>query len=32
VVVLDKNNRVRYTELVSEIADEPDYKSALNAL
>lgn len=32
VVVLDENNQVCYTELVSEIADEPDYESALNAL
>jgi thiol peroxidase len=32
VVVLDENNQVRYTELVPEIADEPDYEAALNAL
>jgi thiol peroxidase len=32
VLVLDENNQVRYTELVPEIADEPDYESALNAL
>ena len=32
VVVLDENNKVIYTELVPEIAREPDYDSALNAL
>jgi thiol peroxidase len=32
VVVLDENNKVLYTELVPEIADEPDYQSALAAL
>ena len=32
VVVLDENNRVRYTELVPEIAQEPDYNAALAAL
>lgn len=32
VVVLDENNRVLYTELVGEIADEPDYESALQAV
>ena len=32
VVVLDENNKVKYTELVPEIAREPDYDSALNAL
>ena len=32
VVVLDTDNDVIYSELVSEIADEPDYESALNAL
>ncbi|AOV16295.1 lipid hydroperoxide peroxidase [Acidihalobacter aeolianus] len=32
VVVLDENDRVVYTELVSEIADEPDYDAALAAL
>jgi thiol peroxidase len=32
VVVLDENNKVLYTELVPEIADEPDYTSALAAL
>ena len=32
VVVLDENNVVRYTELVPEIAQEPDYAAALAAL
>lgn len=32
VVVLDQQNRVIYTQLVSEIADEPDYDAALAAL
>ena len=32
VVVLDAQNKVRYTQLVPEIADEPDYASALKAL
>ena len=32
VVVLDENNKVVYTELVPEIADEPDYDAALAAL
>ncbi|MDG4553379.1 MAG: thiol peroxidase [Candidatus Competibacter sp.] len=32
VVVLDGNNTVRYTELVPEIAQEPDYNAALAAL
>lgn len=32
VVVLDGNNVVRYTELVSAIENEPDYESALKAL
>src|SRR5690625_3688474 len=31
VVVLDENNQVLYTELVPEIADEPDYEAALRA-
>lgn len=31
VVVLNEANEVIYTELVSEIADEPDYASALEA-
>ncbi|MCB1877400.1 MAG: thiol peroxidase [Chromatiales bacterium] len=32
VVVMDADNKVLYTQLVSEIADEPDYESALAAL
>ena len=32
VVVLDENNRVRYTQLVDEITTEPDYAAALAAL
>lgn len=32
VVVLDENNKVIYTQLVSEIAEEPDYAAALKAL
>jgi len=32
VVVLDEDNKVIYTQLVGEIADEPDYDSALAAL
>ncbi|MGH8271561.1 MAG: thiol peroxidase [Gammaproteobacteria bacterium] len=32
VVVLDADNKVRYTELVPEIAEEPGYEAALAAL
>jgi thioredoxin-dependent peroxiredoxin len=32
VVVLDENNTVTYTQLVPEIADEPDYDAAVSAL
>ena len=32
VVVLDENNKVLYTQLVGEIAEEPDYEAALAAL
>lgn len=32
VMVLDKNNKVVYTQLVPEITEEPDYSSALQAL
>lgn len=32
VIVLDGDNVVRYTELVSEIKNEPNYEAALNAL
>jgi len=32
VVVLSESNKVLYTQLVPEIADEPDYESALKVL
>nr|VFK37430.1 MAG: thiol peroxidase (atypical 2-Cys peroxiredoxin) [Candidatus Kentron sp. SD]VFK42181.1 MAG: thiol peroxidase (atypical 2-Cys peroxiredoxin) [Candidatus Kentron sp. SD]VFK79710.1 MAG: thiol peroxidase (atypical 2-Cys peroxiredoxin) [Candidatus Kentron sp. SD] len=32
VIVLDENDKVIYTQLVPEIADEPDYETALKAL
>lgn len=32
VVVIDEDDKITYTELVPEVADEPDYESALNAL
>jgi len=32
VVVIDENGTIKYTEQVSEIANEPDYESALAAL
>nr|WP_315035393.1 thiol peroxidase [uncultured Chryseobacterium sp.] len=32
VIVTDENNKVVYTEQVSEIADEPNYEAALGAL
>ncbi|MDO3386941.1 thiol peroxidase [Gilvimarinus sp. SDUM040013] len=32
VVVVDENGEVSYTQLVDEIADEPDYDGALKAL
>lgn len=32
VVVLDENDQVTYTQLVGEIAEEPDYEKALAAL
>jgi thiol peroxidase len=32
IVVLDEEDKVLYTELVPEIAQEPDYKSALKRL
>lgn len=32
VVVIDENDKVVYTQLVPEIAEEPDYESALAAL
>lgn len=32
IVVIDENGKVVHTELVSEIANEPNYEAALNAL
>jgi len=32
IVIIDENDKVIYTQLVSELADEPDYESALAAL
>ncbi len=32
IVVVDENGKVTYTQLVEEIADEPDYDAALKAL
>ncbi|MGR9045090.1 MAG: thiol peroxidase [Gammaproteobacteria bacterium] len=32
IVLIDERDRVIYTELVEELADEPDYESALEAL
>jgi len=32
VVVIDEQGQIRYTQLVPEIADEPDYEAALAAL
>jgi thiol peroxidase len=32
VVVLDENDKVLHSELVSEIADEPDYAAAIAVL
>ncbi len=32
IVVIDEHDKVVYTQLVSEIADEPDYSAALAAL
>ena len=32
VVVIDEEGKVTYTQLVSEIAEEPDYQSSLNIL
>lgn len=32
VIVLDSDNKVTFTQLVGEIAEEPDYEAALNAL
>ncbi len=32
IVIIDEKNNVAYTELVTEIADEPDYESALEII
>jgi thioredoxin-dependent peroxiredoxin len=32
VVVIDGNGKVKHSELVSEVVDEPNYEAALNAL
>lgn len=32
VVVIDENGKVRYTQLVSEVSNEPDYEAALQAV
>ena len=32
VIVIDKNNKVIYTEQVNEISDEPNYEAAINSL
>lgn len=32
IVVIDKQGKVKHTELVPQIGDEPDYDSAINAL
>jgi len=32
VFVVDQNNQIRYTELVPEITQEPDYESAMKAI
>jgi thiol peroxidase len=32
VLVLDPNNKVLHSELVSEVANEPNYEAALKAL
>ena len=32
VVVVDENNQILHSELVAEIADEPDYEAAISAL
>ena len=32
VVVVDENGKVLHAELVSEIANEPNYSAAINAL
>lgn len=32
VIVIDENGKVRYTQLVSEVSNEPDYEAALQAV
>lgn len=32
IVIIDENDKVIYTQLVSEIADEPDYETALKVI
>jgi thiol peroxidase len=32
IVVIDKHGKVKYTELVSAIGDEPDYEAALKEI
>ncbi len=32
IIIIDENGIIKYTEQVSEIVDEPNYESALNAL
>jgi thiol peroxidase len=32
VIVLDENGKVKYSQLVPEIAQEPDYEAVLQAL
>lgn len=32
IVIIDENDQVIYTQLVEELADEPDYENALEAL
>jgi thioredoxin-dependent peroxiredoxin len=32
VVVIDPNGKIKYTELVPQIGEEPDYDSALKAI
>ena len=32
IVIIDENGTITHTEQVSEIVDEPNYDSALNAL
>ena len=31
VIVIDENGKVRYTQLVKEVSNEPDYEAALQA-